>query len=1220
MSYFELNEDVTKINSDEVKKLLTDLAGRKEFAMLATKPHNGHQEWSGFGRNSNNLFLPGLKLNGAQLFVRNFENPDTNYKRLLIKWQTGAGKSIAAISIGNEFIKQYRARTAVGDFAPTIFIISFTARETIQEDMLRYPEFGFISQSEVEMLQRLRAAASGASGVSAEMRQLSSYLGVLRRRITDRSRGGYYQFYGYKEFANRLFQITNRGISNGFDIQYLYDRNEGTFSEKINEAVKRGDVKINLDLLESLKNGLLIADEIHNVYNILEKNNYGIAIQYVLDTLGDDAPRAVFMSATPMTGSAAEVVDLLNLLVPLNSLPNNAPLRRSDFFTRTIPTATLDEAESTFVISQLREGALEKIANYSAGRVSFLLDSDVDSYPRRIFVGDEYEDIPYLRLNLCPMSPFHERTLLNLQKENDKSGSSGLAVYAYTLYDLAFPNPDDAPDAAANSSTSLGIYNSSEVIMKLSQASEEWRSAAGVSVDRISSGIYITTGSFLEAKNLRHYSSKFEKILAETIAAIKAGPGKIMIYHHRVRNSGVLLMQEILRMNGFADETSAPTESTLCSVCGIIRSIHTDDNHTYMPARFIVAHSDIDRLTMIRSIAKYNDISNLNGYQFRVIIGSKIIREGLNFKAVRYQFVSSLPTDYPTLIQVFGRVVRKGSHNDLPYEQRDVKIKVFISTRRDGKVSPELQRYIDKGREFLVIQEVERVLHINAIDGFTNWDKIQTALKWTSTNKNANIDALSYTPLVRPENIPAVSKNSTFEIYGYGEREVSIISSICRVLFNARSVWRYNDLWAAIKSNIVKGVNYNPDYFSEGNFALALNILRRPTGHPPMAIMSAGDYYIKCNVNSDGSPIFDIESYLRDFPPIENISEKTAPPPPKITIKLSNYLRTNQSDKGFNMKIRDFEKEYLIPDAQSTPELSLIDYGTDFHFTLIRKLIESPTNKITIDDEKIKNVYIRFRIVITAADAIHVSHFIRGGSTKSGNDLIGYVTNESVSIYDFENKKWYNASHNEFGIGKRHAENNIMIGYVTSAGAQNDGAEIISSDVKFKIRPPIHKLKSHNQTTSDGKRVDIRTLSRGAVCETRTRDELRVHVRKLREILLRYDIKKYKLSTTELGGLNPKKLDSTLWGDVDELGDIKINDPIPDSKTFNTSLSVDLDYIANFDLSAQKRFPSAIEMCTSIRLYLLALEEYSRAPVNGMMDGIRWLYLFNDKPPSISAI
>ena len=38
----------------------------------------------------------------------------------------------------------------------------------------------------------------------------------------------------------------------------------------------------------------------------------------------------------------------------------------------------------------------------------------------------------------------------------------------------------------------------------------------------------------------------------------------------------------------------------------------------------------------------------------------------------------SLPTDYPTLLQVIGRTVRKDSHSDLPEDMRDVKINLLL--------------------------------------------------------------------------------------------------------------------------------------------------------------------------------------------------------------------------------------------------------------------------------------------------------------------------------------------------------------------------------------------------------------------------------------------------------------------------------------------------------------------------------------------------------------
>jgi hypothetical protein len=1131
--------------------------------------------------------------------------------------------SIAAISIGQEFVRHFRARAALAERAPTVFVISFTARETIQEDMLRYPEFGFISQAEVEELRHLRALAGAAGPASAEARPLSGRVGVLRRRITDRGRGGYYQFYGYKEFANRLFVVTRAGLERGFDIQALYGRAsrvgaEGSFGEQLAEVVRRGDVVVNEGLLAELRGGLLIADEIHNVYNILEANNYGIAIQYALDALGAEAPRAVYMSATPVTGSAAEVVDLLNLLVPRAALPGGAPLRRADFFARTAaPGDATDDGEepeaTSFVISQLREGALERIAHLAAGRVSFLLDADVGSYPRREFIGEEVAGVPYLRLTPCPMAPFHERTLAREQAPSLGSAAesegpalgAGIAPNAYTLYDMAFPNPGFAPDAAASAGdASYGLYRSGETPMLLGQAPEEWRAAAGVVVEKgveagVSAGTYVISGGFLGPERLALYSTKFARIVEATLAAVREGPGKVMIYHHRVRMSGVLLLQEALRMNGFADETGSATDTTICAICGVARAAHNRVKaapaastaglwalpHDYAPARFVVAHSDVDRAVMMRSIARFNAPTNLQGHQYRVIIGSKIVREGLNFRGVRRQFIASLPTDYPTLVQVFGRVVRKDSHSELPADERDVKISVFVTTRADGRPSPELQRYVDKGREYLVIQEVERALHTYAVDGFANYERIRTALHAGPGGElRASLDALPYSPVVGPSEAAARPlRTATYLAYGHGEREVATLAAIARVLFRARPVWTYADLWGAVRAGAVRGVSFDAAAFDEGNFALALESLRRPAGDPPMLVARAGRFYVAARAQPDGTPALDVESYLR-----------SAPPPAGVSVRVADYVREARSGQNWEVRLREFERAYLRGDATSTPELSLVEYGAAFHYALIRRLVAAPAGEeVTIDDTRVRELYRRFRVVITAADAATPAarRVFRGGRSNDPDDLIGYITPEAVSLYDPAGARWYNASHTDFGIGRRHRENNVVVGFTASigpAGASGEAFTAAAAVARFKLRPPIQKLRAEaagRRGLAAGPKGDIRSLARGAVCETRPREELEVYLRSLRDEVAR-------------AGVRPQ---ATRGGSA-------------------KTLVARLDYAAKFDRAAQKRFPSAGEMCDALRLHLLALEENARAPANGMTSGLRWLYLFNDRPPTVSAL
>ena len=139
-------------DDNNIKNLLFDIAERKEYYIFKPVENREFYDVRGFITpasmnnyllNSNFVNANGLQLSAAQLFVRNFQNPNTEFSRLLINWQTGVGKSIAAISIGNEFIRQYRISALLGHELATVFIISFTAKETIREDMLKYPEFGF---------------------------------------------------------------------------------------------------------------------------------------------------------------------------------------------------------------------------------------------------------------------------------------------------------------------------------------------------------------------------------------------------------------------------------------------------------------------------------------------------------------------------------------------------------------------------------------------------------------------------------------------------------------------------------------------------------------------------------------------------------------------------------------------------------------------------------------------------------------------------------------------------------------------------------------------------------------------------------------------------------------------------------------------------------------------------------------------------------------------
>ena len=104
--------------------------------------------------------------------------------------------------------------------------------------------------------------------------------------------------------------------------------------------------------------------------------------------------------------------------------------------------------------------------------------------------------------------------------------------------------------------------------------------------------------------------------------------GKIFVYHHMVRRSGTFMIEDALKENGYLDNTMQPTKSTRCSICGVEYGKHPTvkaggdilKKHEFMPARFVMAHSEMDKSNMRRNLELINSADNVYGYKYRIII------------------------------------------------------------------------------------------------------------------------------------------------------------------------------------------------------------------------------------------------------------------------------------------------------------------------------------------------------------------------------------------------------------------------------------------------------------------------------------------------------------------------------------------------------------------------------------------------------------------------
>ncbi len=855
-----------------------------------------------------------LRLLGHQQFIENYFNPNTDYNRLHVKWSTGSGKTLGGLAIAMNFIRNYHIERELGNQEiGSVFIIGFSER-AFKNELLKYPEFGFLSKDERIRLDKLkRLAASGSAIDRDKYRELTTR---VKKRFSSRKGNGFFKFYGYKAFVNRIF-VPQPGVN----INELSE-------EDIRIALADGKITYNETLLAEFKNSLIICDEIHNVYNSAEKNNWGVALQAVLDH--ETSVRFVSLSATPLNNSPAEIVDLLNLL-----LPAAKRVDRQDFFVND---------------RDLKPGALDKIAELSRGRFSFLIDVNPKYYPRVLNFGQSLREIPYLKFIRCPMSPFHYKTYKQVY-------TGALSQDSQYLVDFALPNPEDP--------NGIGIFQTSQIKRLLPNAPAKFKDKYGI--DYKDNKII---GDILTRKNLEAYSSKYVAVLDELAADIANGNGKVFIYHNVVHMSGVLFIEQMLIKNGYLDEFSSSSDNTICMRCGLVRKEHSKDEiqggsgiyevsdyeddphkdgkynrvlkindkvmataldvespsgnyyyiqtqskellngdhleefdkflnslydkpvkiqiynslgkklgdwllsnkftfesdsakytilmrdvinisggaqhtrtknierqknkHRFTPARFIMAHSDIDKAQMEHSLERFNSMDNIDGSQFLILVGSKIIKESYDIKALQNEYIVSKPDNIPTFIQIRGRAVRKGSHIGLPYENQVVRIKIFTTClpvkqetgldKGEYKLSYEEEKYKEKVAAFQVIQKIEKVIHENAIDAIINHDKVQRHMT------DDPLGPLPYEPVGAKNFSKELTLDqlnlSTFNVH-HAKREVEIIKTIVkRIFIELASIWEYTDLLKAIRN---PPINYeselNTTLFSEENFIIAMGQL-----------------------------------------------------------------------------------------------------------------------------------------------------------------------------------------------------------------------------------------------------------------------------------------------------------------------------------------------------------------------------------------------------------
>lgn len=1056
-----------------------------------------------------------------------------------------SGKTRAAIATAQEYIKMFRFIYRdvnwrdMASSSPSVFIIAFGGKQAFFWDLIKYPEFGYVTATEYEELMRLYRESIENEDA---FKKYSALWSSFKRRATNRSKGGFYKVYGYDEFVNRIFGVDVAKLN--MIIQESHSRHE-QYSVILERAIEKGEIKIDMTILRQLENSLLIADEIHNTYNTQTINNRGLTLQYVLDHV--NGLRFLSLSATPINGVPAEICDFMNYFAPAN-----------DKVMR----------ESLFSGHTLLPGAIDKINEVLRGRISFLYDFDPRYFPIRIdqgisvTVGDMA--LPYLRFTPCVMSEFFTGTIRKFyqlghgEEPAEEKGTIvaeedvipsvdiddniiGIPQNAYSLFDMVFPAPGS--DGAIAGAAPTGLYNSATLFGTIHSASASWKTQAGI-ITKTIGPLHTFGGSFLQLGQLEKYSSKYAQLVHLIFQIIRNnGPCKIMVYHERVRMTGVLLIREILRENGVLDENDEATDKTICAICAQTRIQHKGGSssgskeqnavsvaasaaagyHDFRPLRLATLYSELDKGTINSIRERYNSAANSHGEWCSILIGSRIIRESYDFNAVRFLIVLSLPVSISQLIQVFGRCVRRMSHMRLPPAERNVNVYILINVAQiddKGRItdlnnSPEAHRYAVKLHSYLTVQKIEREMARIAIDSGINRNIITRPVK-------DSLGFLLYEEAVRfklPTKLGDLHVD-TFFAYGYGNQEIQFVVGIIKRLFHYQNTWRGADLTAAIRAPPF-GVWSNPALISESSILIALSFLISVTGNMvglndraiiingvPHIIVTSTDTRKEASKKSES--VLTNDDYLF-LAPIETI-EVAGITKSRALVDIESFIRGPHHEGEDIIPIDQFElqasfEEGILAILREKFKPSLATAARDKIPIKVLINLHSFLTQFSADQQRIVAQHFveraelreEFAVLMRFLDALGIfvpysyASKYRDIARRFEPDFVARVRptdpvayGDGTSIRLYTGAEWVSVGRSALNLHVEFDENDILVGIYKQ----------FPYKIKFQLRESIQKLRQ-SRTSATGKHRDARTIERGSVCITNSRQDIEKYAQRL---------------------------------------------------------------------------------------------------------------------------
>jgi hypothetical protein len=204
---------------------------------------------------------------------------------------------------------------------------------------------------------------------------------------------------------------------------------------------------------------------------------------------------------------------------------------------------------------------------------------------------------------------------------------------------------------------------------------------------------------FLTPETIANHATKFVTVMK----SIESGKGVCLVYSNYV-TMGARLFAMALEEHGY---TPASGNSVL------VKSTYEGSPK----GKYIMLTSDISDSEIDRLISLARSDSNSEGQQVRVIVSSKIVSEGVDFRFVRQVHILDPWWNMSRIEQVAGRGLRNCSHQVLPFDDQNCTVYFHVARTGDGKECFDEYTYRTKvEQKAMKIARVRKVMAESAID------------------------------------------------------------------------------------------------------------------------------------------------------------------------------------------------------------------------------------------------------------------------------------------------------------------------------------------------------------------------------------------------------------------------------------------------------------------------------------------------------------------------